>query len=135
MELRRLIGWGGCAVWLMVGLPIFLHGAIETWRLVWWSVAYLAFGGALRAAVRTGRLWWTAVQAASVIALVLLLCDGFEGGLLVLVAVPLGGRSSRRGRLTPIAPQSAALFAPLPVPWNPKPALLLPPAPPRLPIP
>ena len=127
-ELRRLIAWGGGAVWLMVGLPIFLHGAVETWRLAWWSVAYLVFGGALWAAVRTGRLWWTAVQAASVIALVLLLCDGFEGVLLVLVALQLGGRSSRRVGLTAIVLQSAALFAAIAIHWNRNAALLLVPA-------
>src|SRR5258705_11681234 len=103
MELRRLIGRGGGGVGRMVGLPIFLHGAIETWRLVWGSVAYLAFGGALRAAVRTGRLWGTAVQAASVIALVLLLCEGFGGALLVLVAPQLGGRTPAPGAHTPTA--------------------------------
>ena len=117
-------------MWVMVGLPVFLRGAQQPWRLAWWSVAYLAFGAALAAAVYTRRLAWTLVQAAAVIALVLTLCHGFEGALLVLVALQLGGRTSRRVGLSFIAVQTAALFAAIAVHWNPGAAQLL--APPYL---
>jgi len=129
-ELRRLIAVGGAAVWLMVGLPIFIRGAQEPWRLAAWSAAYVAFGIVLALALRTGRLLWTVPQAAAVIALVLIMCDGFEGALLVLVALQLGGRTSRRAGLAAIALQSAALFAAIAVHWNRGAALLL--APPYL---
>src|SRR5213082_1161725 len=58
------------------------------------------------------------------------MCDGFEGALLVLVALQLGGRTSRRAGLAAIALQSAALGAAIAVHWNPGAALLL--APPYL---
>ena len=129
-ELGRLIAAGGAAVWLMVGLPIFIRGAQQQWRLVAWSAAYLAFGLLLVLALRTGRLLWTIPQAAAVIALVLIMCDGFEGALLVLVALQLGGRTPRRAGLAAIALQSAALFAAIAIHWNRAAALLL--APPYL---
>ena len=129
-ELRRLIAVGGAAVWLMVGLPIFIRGAQQPWRLVAWSAAYVAFGVVLALAVRTGRLLWAVPQAAAVIALVLIMCDGFEGALLVLVALQLGGRTSRRAGLAAIAIQSAALFVAIAIHWNRAAALLL--APPYL---
>src|ERR671936_792200 len=129
-ELRRLIAVGGAAVWLMVGLPIFIRGAQQPWRLVAWSAAYVAFGVVLALAVRTGRLLWAAPQAAAVIGLVLVMCDGFEGALLVLVALQLGGRTSRRAGLAAIAIQSAALFVAISIHWNRAAALLL--APPYL---
>ena len=129
-ELHRLIAVGGAAVWLMVGLPIFIRGAQEPWRLVAWSGAYLAFGLVLALALRTGRLPWAIPQVAAVIAIVLIMCDGFEGALLVLVALQLGGRTSRRAGLAAIALQSVALFAAISVHWNRGAALLL--APPYL---
>jgi signal transduction histidine kinase len=129
-ELRKLIAAGGAAVWLMVGIPIFIRGAQEPWRLAAWSAAYVSFGVVLALALRTGRLLLTVPQAAAVIALVLILCDGFEGALLVLVALQLGGRTSRRAGLAAIALQSAALFAAIAIHWNRGAALLL--APPYL---
>lgn len=129
-ELRRLLTIGGPIVWVMVGVPILVRGSPEAWRLWSWAGAYVAFGAALFAALRTGRLALLAVESAAVIALVLIMCDGFEGALLVLVALQLGGRVSRRAGLTAIVTQSAALFAAIAVHWNRQAALLL--APPYL---
>jgi len=84
----------------------------------------------MAAALHTGRLAWIVPQAAAVIGLVLALCDGFEGALLVLIALQLGGRTSRRVGLTAIAVQSGALFAAIAVHWNRTAASLL--APPYL---
>jgi len=69
-------------------------------------------------------------QVAAVTALVLLLCQGFEGTLLVLVALQLGGRVPRKLGLAFIAVQTAALFAAIWVHWNLSAAVLL--APPYL---
>ncbi len=129
-ELRKILLIGGPAVWLMVGAPIFLRGSPEPWRLWEWSGAYLAFGAALWLSLRTGRIIWLLVQAAAVIALVLIMCDGFEGALLVLVALQLGGRVGRRAGLLAVAAQSAALGAAIAAHWNAQAALLL--APPYL---
>src|SRR3954468_6310104 len=108
-ELRRLLTISGPVVCLMVGAPVYLRGSQQPWRLAAWAAAYLAFGAALWLSLRTARLIWLFAQAASVVVLVLLLCDGFEGALLVLVALQLGGRVRRRAGFLAIAAQSAAL--------------------------
>jgi len=130
-ELRNLIAAGGAAVWVMVGLPVFIRaGQANPKRLLLWAIAYLAFGATLALAVRTRKLIWTVPQVAAVTALVLLLCQGFEGTLLVLVALQLGGRVPRKLGLAFIAVQTAALFAAIWVHWNLSAAVLL--APPYL---
>jgi signal transduction histidine kinase len=129
-ELRRLLTLSGPVVWLMVGAPVYLRGSQEAWRLWAWAAAYLAFAAAFWLALRSGRGIWLFVQAAAVVALVLVMCDGFEGALLVLVALQLGGRGRRRAGLVAIAMQSAALAAAVTVHWTPGAALLL--APPYL---
>lgn len=123
-ELRRLIAIGGAAVWVMVGVPVFVRTALDG-RFAAWSAAWLVFGLALFASVRSGRLRWLVPQAAAVMGLVLAMCDGFEGALLVLVALQLGGRTSRRFGLAAIALQTAALFAAVAFHWNRNAALLL----------
>src|SRR4051812_7826503 len=117
-ELRRLLAIGGASVWLMVAVPILVRGVVHPWRFAGWLFAWLGFGGPLLLALRTRRLLWLPLQTAAVIALVLTLCDGFEGALLVLVALQLGGRTSRRAGLTVVAAQSAALFAAVAVHWS-----------------
>src|SRR5207248_1688672 len=129
-ELRRLLTISGPIVWGMVGAPVYLRGSPEAWRLWAWAAAYLAFAGAFWVSLRSARWIWLATEAAAVIALVLLLCDGFEGALLVLVSLQLGGRGQRRAGLVAVAAQSAALAAAVGVHWSPAAALLL--APPYL---
>jgi len=129
-ELRRALKIGGIAVWLMVGAPVLAGGAQSPARLAGWAVAYLAFLALFLLALRTGSLLAIAGQAVAVVALVLLLCDGFEGALLVLGALQLGGLLSRRRGLLWIAVQSALLASAVSVHWSPRAALLL--APPYL---
>jgi signal transduction histidine kinase len=124
-ELRRLLTISGPVVWLMVGAPVYLRGSPQPWRLAGWAAAYLLFGAALWLSLRTGRSIWLFLQAVSVIALVLLLCDGFEGALLVLVALQLGGRVRRRAGLLAVVAQSAALAVAVGIHWSPSAALLL----------
>jgi signal transduction histidine kinase len=62
--------------------------------------------------------------------LVLLLCDGFEGTLLVLVAMQLAPRLPRRTGLVWIVTQSLLLGAAVAIHWSLRPALML--APPYL---
>jgi signal transduction histidine kinase len=123
-ELRRLLAIGGAAVWAMVAVPILLRGVLN-WRLAVWMAAYALFGAALLVSLRTGRLRWIVPQAVCVVAQVLAMCDGFEGALLVLVALQLGGRTSRRVGLAAIAAQSAALFVAIAIHWNRGAAVLL----------
>src|SRR5207245_2928408 len=129
-DLRRALKIGGVAVWLMVGAPILLGGSNSALRLTGWAVSYIAFLVLFLLALRTGKLLAIAGQAVCVVALVLTLCDGFEGALLVLGALQLGGLVSRRRGLSWIAAQSAALAGAVGYHWSPRAALLL--APPYL---
>ena len=101
---HRLQRWGGLAVWLGVGVPIWLQrDQIQPDRFAVWLAAWLLFAAAFwvtsagRERARRLDLSLLALQAACVMTLVLFLCDGFEGALLVLVAMQLapgspGGR-------------------------------------------
>lgn len=129
-ELRRVLKLGGFAVWLMVGAPVFINGAKDPRRLVLWAVAYAGFGLAFRRStgpsLARGRfLALLAVEVASILTMVLLLCDGFEGALLVLVALSLGGVLPRRSGAAWIAVQSALLAAAIAIHWSPRQAILL----------
>ena len=122
----KYTNWGR----LMVGIPVFTGGIPSPARLAIWIPAYLAFLALFLFALRTGQLFAIAGQAICVVALVLSLCDGFEGALLVLGALQLGGLVSRRQGLVWIALQSAALAGAVSYHWVPRAALLL--APPYL---
>ncbi|HEY0511630.1 MAG TPA: histidine kinase [Thermoanaerobaculia bacterium] len=138
----RLLRWGGLAAWLGVGVPLWLQRAqVRPGAVPGWLAAWLLFAAALWMTTagreRDRRLdfsWLNtallALQTACVIALVLLLCDGFEGTLLVLVAMQLAPRVSRRTGLAWIAAQSLLLGAAITIHWSLRPALML--APPYL---
>lgn len=131
-EHHVLLRWGGLAAWLGVGLPIWLQLEATSPNRFWgWLAAWLLFAAAFwKSAAGRGGLYLLAVQAACVMVLVLLLCDGFEGTLLVLVAMQLASRVSRRTGLVWIAVQSACLALAIGFHWSPRPAILL--APPYL---
>lgn len=131
-EHHVLLRWGGLAAWLGVGLPIWLQlSATSPGRFFGWLAAWLLFAVAFwRTAEGRSGLALLAVQAACVMVLVLLLCDGFEGTLLVLIAMQLASRVSRRTGLVWIAVQSALLAVAIGYHWSPRPAILL--APPYL---
>lgn len=100
--------------------------------LLVWTFAYLLFGAVfwVTSASRQGNLWLLGLQGLCVMALVLTLCDGFEGALLVLVAMQLGSRVDRRTGLLWIAVQTVLLCAAITYHWSLRPALML--APPYL---
>ena len=132
-DYRRLLRAGGFAVWIAVGLPVFLsslrpstdrgHAA----AFAAWTASYLLFGFAFWLATsrarsesdRLGLLGLAAGQAAAVLSLVALPpCFGLEGALLVLVALQLGGLLSRRAAVFWIAAQSACLLAVVWLHWG-----------------
>ena len=121
----RILTLAGLAAWLAVGLPVILAGANALWRLVVWLVAYAAFAIAFAARTRVRSFVPLIVEGAAVLAMVLTLCNGFEGTLLVLVAAQLGLSTTRRVGLPWIAIQSALLFAAIAVHWAPRPAIML----------
>ena len=111
-------------VWLLVGLPVVAQGADSWQRMAQWAVAYILFA----ILFATDRL---ALAAACVIVTVLLLCDGFEGALLALIAMRLGARMMNvRSGVLWIVIQTLALAVAVTIHWSLRPALLL--APPYL---
>jgi signal transduction histidine kinase len=115
----RLIRIGGVITWIAVGIPVIINGATSPARMAGWAFAFAAFG----AAFFSRRL--LILQTAAVLVMVLLLCNGFEGTLLVLVAMQLGGTMSRRAGITWIVVQTLLLFGAIAVHWSPRPAFLL----------
>ncbi|MFL6290522.1 MAG: sensor histidine kinase [Thermoanaerobaculia bacterium] len=124
--------WGGLAAWLMVGVPVMTYPHESPAVLLGWTFAYLLFGAVfwVTSGSRQGNLGLLGLEAACVMALVLTLCDGFEGALLVLVAMQLGSRVERRTGLLWIAVQTVLLCAAVTIHWSLRPALML--APPYL---
>jgi signal transduction histidine kinase len=120
----------------MVGLPVLASGADSPARLLGWTFAYLLFGAVFWTTSsgwevsRRIDLALLALQALCVMGLVLLLCDGFEGTLLVLIAMQLASRVERRAGLAWIAVQSILLCTAIAIHWSLRPALML--APPYL---
>jgi signal transduction histidine kinase len=119
----RAIRVASFGVWLLVGLPVIVQGADSWRRMTQWAIAYVLFA----ILFASDRL---ALAAACVIVTVLLLCDGFEGALMVLIAMRLGARGNVRAGILWIVIQTFLLGAAIAIHWSLRPALLL--APPYL---
>src|SRR4051812_20237677 len=83
----------GMAAWLLVSLPTWIeaHGSP---RFLVWVAAWLVCGAAMAVAPRRARLDAVAgaalaLQGAAIAVMVGLLCNGFEGMLLVFAAAQL----------------------------------------------
>ena len=126
-DLRRMVRIGGIVAWGMVGAPVLISHTAGPARLAAWAAAWVLFLVLFLASQHRIAL---AAQVGCVVAMVLSLCDGFEGALLVLVALQLGGFDSRRQGLLWIGAQTALLGAAVAVHWAPRAALLI--APPWL---
>ncbi len=131
-EHLRLLRWGGLAAWLGVGLPIWMQiSTVTPARLAGWLPAWLLFAAAFRVTAggrelpRKIALALLAFQAACVIFVVGILCNGYEGTLLVLVAMQLASRLSRKAGLAWIGVQTVLLGIAIGIHWSPRPALLL----------
>lgn len=116
MERARLIRIGGTLTWLAVAVPLILQTSLSLTRLGLWAIAWLTFGVALQRR-------WLVVQTAAVIGMVLTLCDGFEGTLLVIVAMQLV--MPRRRAFVWIGVQTLLLAIAVGIHWTPRSALLL----------
>lgn len=105
----RLIALAGVGALLLVGVPAFIHHAGPPpfdWR---WVAALAAFAAAFAADLRRPALWHLVVESAAAAALVLWRCNGYEGALLAVIAMQLGGRVDRPKALAWVAAQSALL--------------------------
>ncbi|HYB53902.1 MAG TPA: sensor histidine kinase [Thermoanaerobaculia bacterium] len=133
MTHSRLIGVAGLLAGLIVGVPALLYHLIlppaGTSRSpllgVAWVAAFLLFGALFGLNFRRPRLSLLAAESAAAIAIVLLRCNGYEGTLLVLVAMQLGTRLGRNPGVLWICGQTLLLGAATAVGWSPRAALLL----------
>ena len=119
----RAIRIASLGVWFLVGLPVVALGADSWQRMAQWAVAYVLFA----ILFATDRL---ALAALCVFVTALLLCDGFEGALLVLIAMRLAPRVDARTGVVWIVAQTLLLAIGVAIHWTPRSALLL--APPYL---
>jgi signal transduction histidine kinase len=129
--------WAGLGAWLLVGAPILLGDEPQRPRAgLGWAIAFAAFGICFAAGVgralgrRPGSPPWIplalmTLQLGAVVAMILLLCDGFEGTLLVLIAIQLAGVVELVPGMVWIAGQSLILAAAITIHWSPGPALSL----------
>ena len=132
-DMRSVLRFGGLAAWLMVGVPVLTYPHESPAILLVWTFAWFLFAALYwltSGQKRRMDLALLGLQAACVMALVLTLCDGFEGALLVLVAMQLASRVDRRTGLVWIAVQTILLCVAITIHWSLRPALML--APPYL---
>lgn len=116
--------------WVMVGVPmLFASGALPL-RLAGWVAAWLVFAVAAWWAARRPHPALLAVESLAVVTMVALLCNGYEGALLVIVAMQLGRDHAPRSGLVWIGVHTVAYGAAIAYHWSLRPALLL--APPYL---
>jgi signal transduction histidine kinase len=109
----------------MVAIPIVIAGA-NTPGLMWsWAAAYSLFAVLFLVELRYPSPALLALQAVCVAATAMMLCDGYEGTLLVLIAMRLASRTGRAAGLTWIALQSLFLAGAIAFHWTPRSALLL----------
>ena len=128
MPQTRILGAAGLTAWLMAGLPVVIQGATVPGAMLRWIVVFILFGALFIADLRHPRLSFLAMEALCVMVLVLLLCDGFEGTLLVLIAMRLPSLIDRKRGLTWIVIQTLLLAVAVSIHWNPRSAFLLTPA-------
>jgi signal transduction histidine kinase len=92
MSQSRLIGLIGLVAWLMVGVPAAIYhipAGGGDWR---WTAAYFGWGLLIALDLRRPSLVLLGLASATALTLVLLRCNGYEGALLVVVAMQLGAR-------------------------------------------
>ncbi|MEP7133101.1 MAG: sensor histidine kinase [Acidobacteriota bacterium] len=126
---RRWFEGAGLVTWLLVGLPVLLRVPQNPASLLSWLPFFLVFGLAFRFSTAAGDrrpgLLLPALQAGCVIGMVALLCNGYEGSLLVLVAMQLAPRLSPRAGVAWIAVQSLLFAVAVTIHWSFRPALML----------
>ena len=127
----RVLRLAGLLVWLLIAIAAIVEGMGRPWGIATWSVGLLGFG-ALYGWATSRRPTWAllAGQTGCVMVMAAGQYRGFEGMLLVLIALELGAVAPRRIGLSWIAAQSLALFIAIGVRWSLYEALLF--APPYL---
>jgi signal transduction histidine kinase len=123
----RWFGRAGAFAWAMVGVPMLIEPELPPSRLAVWCLAYAAFGAAAWISTRRQRppIPLLALEVACVFTMVVILCNGFEVALLVLVAMQLARRAPPPGGWVWIGAQSVLIAVGITVHWSLRPALLL----------
>jgi signal transduction histidine kinase len=134
-KLPRALLYSGLAAWLGVVLATIVAAIVTGFtspRFGPWGIVSLLFVAAFVWNARSPRTtpYVLATQSACVVAMVALLCNGYEGMLLVLVAVQLALHTEQRIGLAWIVVQSTALCIAIAFHWSIQSALVL--APPYL---
>lgn len=121
-EARGLLRLAGFVVWILAGLPLFVRivqapELLQHARYLCWLTCYFVFGatfGLTRWMVASQRerrpqLASLAIQAITALVMIVLVCSGHEGALLVLVAAQLGWFMPLRHALLWVAAQAALM--------------------------
>jgi signal transduction histidine kinase len=130
VRFARTLWWSGTCAWIGVSIATIIR-ALSIERLAMWALASIVFFLAFSVCQRDPRGWRVllAVQTLAIIAMVAVLCNGYEGFLLVLVAAQLGRERMIVG-LGWIVLQTLATGVAIAYEWTPRSAWLL--APPYL---
>src|SRR6267154_1515139 len=129
-QARGLLRFAGFLVWFLAGLPLFVRVVqvpelLHQTRYICWLSCYFAFGATFgltrwdagSPGTRRLQLGLLAIQAATALVMIVLVCSGHEGALLVLVAAQLGWFMSLRQALLWVAAQAVLMGAILSVSW------------------
>jgi signal transduction histidine kinase len=123
------LGIAGLGAWLLVSLPTWLAAQASP-RFPIWALVWLVCGAAMVVASRRARMDAAAVvalavQGAAVAVMVGLLCNGFEGMLLVFAAAQLGRLAGLRVGLAWLVVHTLAVAGALAAHWTPRAAVML----------
>ena len=121
-QARGLLRFAGFLVWFLAGLPLFVRVVqvpelLHQTRYICWLSCYFAFGATFgltrwdtsSPGSRRLQLGLLAIQAATALVMIVLVCSGHEGALLVLVAAQLGWFMSLRHALLWVATQAVLM--------------------------
>jgi signal transduction histidine kinase len=131
-EATRLLRLAGSLAWLGVVSPALLQGIGGPTAFSIWLTGLLAFGALFAWSTRrlnepaTPALWGIlAGEAVCVVTSTAVQCRGYEGSLLVLIAMQLGLVAPRRAGLAWVGGQTLAMAWAIQHHWSPGSALLL----------
>src|SRR6266849_2371776 len=129
-QARGLLRFAGFLVWFLAGLPLFVRvmqvpELLHQTRYICWLSCYFAFGATFgltrwdagSPGTRRLQLGLLGIQAATALVMIVLVCSGHEGALLVLVAAQLGWFMSLRHALLWVATQAVLMGGILAVAW------------------
>jgi signal transduction histidine kinase len=125
VRFAKALWWSGACAWIGVSIATIVR-AQSLERLAVWSLASIVFfvSFSILQRVRHEWRWLLGVQSVAIVAMVAVLCNGYEGFLLVLVAAQLGRQRWPVG-LTWIFVQTGAMSAGIAYEWTARSALLL----------